>query len=124
MFNIKRLFFLLVLIVSFLFSLQNVKIVFSVLKEMLSGKDFSILLLAWPLILGWLIYASILIYLVIFSWKKMQEIDKVQISKSGISALQAEQKIFGSFKTTPIIKLGLYFAVSIILVSIFIQLSK
>ena len=124
MFNIKRLFFLFVLIISILFSLQNIKIVFSVLRETLSGKDFSILLIAWPLVLGWLIYTSIFICLIIFSWSKIQEIDKMQVSKSGVSPTQTEDKMFSSVRMSPIVKFGIYFGLIILAISILASLSK
>ncbi len=124
MFNIKRLFFLLVFIISVLFSFQNGKIIFSVLREMLSGKDFGILLLAWPLVLGWLIYAIIFICLIVWSWKKMKEIDLLQKSKLNISATQAEDKMFRSVKISPIVIFGICLATLILVGSIFTGLSK
>lgn len=76
MFNIKRVAWLFIGIISLLLSITYLKIIATFIISFLKGEEgASILFLAWPIALVFLFLGFLFFSLVILSWKKIKKID-------------------------------------------------
>ncbi len=105
-----------VLVISTLMFINNMTILYYVIKSMIGGESMSILILAWPLVLIWLMSTGFFISLIIVSAKNIKSIDETMVDPLKRINNQPPEKM------SPIVKGGLIFFALITLLFIFVNI--
>ena len=76
MFNLKRAGLLLIILISGMITIGNFVVFLQAAKDIISSPSLYIIVIAWPLILAWFIFAGAFTYILYAAVKKLKSLNR------------------------------------------------